>query len=192
MALDHLQVAVGEDPGDLQHRLRRDLVPDRSQQRRVAYGMEGVACYESLRYAPNGPDSRLVAALRVHILNVVMYQGEVMDQLQRHSRRQCPDRIFLQGLAYEEAQGGAQRLALRERGLGRGAVPLHPTEVVTDGEVWPRIIRCLRDRHTTSEFLFDETLVPVEHLRQCWPGVHTDHETPGGTSSLLIPWHQPE
>ena len=161
--LNHLQVAVGEDFRHLQHGGLGNAAPIRGQQGQVAGALHRVAGGQGAGDAPQVPGRRLVAPFQVAVLNVVVQQRKVVHQFQGRRRWQGRGVVVGQGVAGEEAQGGAQRLALGRRRIGRRAVAVGPAQMVAQQQIGGRGVE---GRHGALQLPLHRGLVAGEHCRQ--------------------------
>jgi len=88
-----------------------------------------VAGVDRLRHAPHAPHGRPVVTRGILVLDVVVDQGEVVEQLDRGGRRQRRARVAGEGLVNEGAEHRSQPLpGGASLGLEAEVVQHHPVE----------------------------------------------------------------
>ena len=111
LPLDHLQGCTlqGFQRSENLARMMLSRAVEKGQGAQAPHGVPGV---DALGHPPQVPDRGPVTALHIPVLDVVVDQGEVVDQFQGSRGGQRPGKVALKGLAGEHAQGRAEGLAL--------------------------------------------------------------------------------
>ena len=95
--------------------------------------MHGVADGEGLGKAPDVPDGGLVAAHFVAVLDVVVDEGEVVDEFEGEGGGHGTFPGAAEGLAGEEAEGGTDGFAGVPGRVEKTALAIRPAEMVPEG-----------------------------------------------------------
>ena len=118
---------------------------------------EHVAGNERLGLSPDGPDGLSVVSRFVFVLNVVMHQGEVVDELQRDCGGQGVIDVSADGFASEQTERGSDGFACH--GGYRRAGFVGPAHVISEHIVNGRAAQV----QIASQRALNQVAVVVEH-----------------------------